>query len=60
MLNELLDMAALPRKGKLSQKAIAHESSDAFQRARKNRSAVESAINALEVNRPGFAGDSIF
>lgn len=49
-LNKLLEMAALPRKGKLSQKAKAHESSDAFQRARKNHSAVESAINALEAH----------
>ena len=50
VLNELLETAALPSKGKLPQKTKAHESSDAFQRARKNHSAVESAINALEVH----------
>ena len=50
VLNELLEVAALPSKGKLSQTTQAHESSDDFQRARKNHSAVESAINALEVH----------
>ncbi len=49
-LDELLNTAALPRKGKLSEKAKALESSDEFQRARQNHSAVESAINALEVH----------
>ena len=49
-LNELLDTVALPRKGKLSEKTKAHEASEAFQRARKNHSAVESAIHALEVH----------
>ena len=49
-LDGLLKTAALPRKGKLSEKAKVLESSDEFQRARKNHSAVESAINALEVH----------
>jgi hypothetical protein len=49
-LAELLDTAALPRKGKLSEKAKAQQSSDEFRCAHKNHSAVESAINALEVH----------
>jgi hypothetical protein len=50
VLNERLDTVALPRKGKRSEKAKAHESSEAFQGARKNHSAVESAIHVLEVH----------
>ena len=50
VLSDLLDTAALPRKGKLSEKNKAHESSEDFRQARKNHSAVESAINALEVH----------
>lgn len=50
VLSDLLDTVALPRKGKLSEKAKAHESSKDFRQARKNHSAVESAINALEVH----------
>jgi IS5 family transposase len=49
-LTELLEMAALPRKGKLSQQAQAIQQSDAFINARRNHAAVESAINALEVH----------
>jgi len=49
-LTEQLDMVALPRKGKLSQQAQAVEQSDAFINARRKHSAVESAINALEVH----------
>lgn len=49
-LAELLEMVALPRKGKLSQQAIAIQQSDAFVKARRNHAAVESAINALEVH----------
>ena len=41
---------ALPRKGKLSQEAQASEQAPAFARARRAHSAVESAINALEVH----------
>ena len=51
-LKEQLERAALPRKGKLSQQAQAVEQSDAFIKARRKHSAVESAINALEV--PGL------
>ena len=49
-LNEHLDVVALKRKGKLSQKAQAIETSDAFKKAHHKHSAVESAINALEVH----------
>src|ERR1019366_6277128 len=45
-----LELVALPRKGKLSQMAKAAEQSDAFIKARRSHSAVESAINALEVH----------
>jgi IS5 family transposase len=49
-LDELLELSALPRKGKLSQQAQVLEGSDAFVKARRAHSAVESAINALEVH----------
>jgi len=49
-LKELLELVALPRKGKLSQQAQAAEQSEAFINARRAHSAVESAINALEVH----------
>jgi len=49
-LKEQLDLVALPRKGKLSEQAQALEQSDAFARARRAHSGVESAINALEVH----------
>lgn len=49
-LKEQLALAALPRKGKLSQPAQAAEQSEAFIKARRAHSAVESAINALEVH----------
>lgn len=45
-----LKLVALPRKGKLSQQAQAVESSEHFVKARRRHSAVESAINALEVH----------
>ena len=41
---------ALPRKGKLSKSAQAVEQADGFVKARRAHSAVESAINALEVH----------
>lgn len=41
---------ALKRKGKLSQKAKAIETSEAFKKACHKHAAVESAINALEVH----------
>ena len=49
-LSQELDVVALPRKGKLSQKAKTIESSKEFVKAHKNHSAVESAINALEIH----------
>ena len=49
-LKEQLDLVALPRKGKLSVQAQAEEQADAFVRARRAHSGVESAINALEVH----------
>lgn len=49
-LQELLQLVALPRKGKLSLAAQAVEESAAFRDARRAHSAVESAINALEVH----------
>jgi hypothetical protein len=49
-LKEQLELAVLPRKGKLSQQAQAVEQSEAFMKARHQHSAVESAINALEVH----------
>jgi IS5 family transposase len=49
-LKELLELVALPRKGKLSQQAQATEQSETFIKARRAHSAVESAINALEVH----------
>jgi hypothetical protein len=49
-LSERLAMVALPRKGRLSRDAQAIEQSDAFLAARRKHSAVESAINALEVH----------
>jgi IS5 family transposase len=50
VLNEKLEICALPRKGRLSKNAVIIESSEAFRRARQKHSAVESAINALEVH----------
>ena len=49
-LKESLEQVVLPRKGKLSQAAQAVEQSDAFAKARRAHSAVESAINALGVH----------
>jgi hypothetical protein len=49
-LKEQLEQVALPRKGKLSHAAQAEQQSPAFINARRRHSAVESAINALEVH----------
>jgi IS5 family transposase len=49
-LKDQLELVALPRKGKLSQIAQEAEQSAAFIKARRSHSAVESAINALEVH----------
>src|SRR3990167_241595 len=50
ILSEVLDVVALKRKGKLSEKVKEIESSAAFKKARHKHAAVESAINALEVH----------
>ena len=50
VLKEELDLVALPRKGRLSQAAQEAQQSEEFIRARHAHSAVESAINALEVH----------
>jgi IS5 family transposase len=47
-LAAMLDMAVLPRKGKLSAINQEIENSEEFKAARRKHSAVESAINALE------------
>ncbi len=49
-LAEMLDVVALPRKGKRSQKIQEIESSQDFLQAKKKHSAVESAINGLGVH----------
>ena len=49
-LQEHLTLVALPRKGRLSQSAQAVLQADGFVKARRAHSAVESAINALEVH----------
>ncbi|KMP12399.1 transposase [Candidatus Nitromaritima sp. SCGC AAA799-A02] len=49
-LGELLQLSALPKKGRLSQKEQEAESCEEFVQARRQHSAVESAINALEVH----------
>lgn len=49
-LKEQLELVALPRKGKLSQQAQTAQRSPEFVMARRAHSAVESAINALEVH----------
>jgi IS5 family transposase len=50
VLKDHLELVALPRKGKPSQQAQAAERSPEFIKARRAHSAVESAINALEVH----------
>ena len=49
-LKEPLELVVLPRKGKLSRQAKEIESAPEFVRARRAHSAVESAINGLEVH----------
>jgi len=49
-LKEHLELVVLPRKGKLSQQAQEVEHAPQFVKARRAHSAVESAINALEVH----------
>ena len=49
-LKEPLSLVVMPRKGKLSQQAKEEEQAPAFVKARRAHSAVESAINGLEVH----------
>ena len=49
-LREKLELVALPRKGKLSKQAQEEEQAKDFVKARRAHSAVESAINGLEVH----------
>lgn len=49
-LKAQLELVVLPRKGKLSQLAQAQEQAPDFVKARRAHSAVESAINGLEVH----------
>ncbi len=49
-LKKLLEKVILPKKGKLSKTDKAHESEPEFRKLRRQHSAVESAINALEVH----------
>ena len=50
VLAEMLDVVALPRKGKRSKKIQEIESSKAFLQAKQKHSAVESAINGLGIH----------
>ena len=52
-----LKRVVLPRKGKLSQQAQAVEGAENFVKARRQHSAVESAINALEVHGLDYCPD---
>lgn len=49
-LAEVVELPVVPRKGRLSEAARAQEGSAEFIRLRRQHSAVESAINALEVH----------
>lgn len=49
-LREHLDLSVLPKKGRLNKADKEKETAEAFQSARRQHSAVESAINALEVH----------
>jgi len=49
-LKELLDLVVLPKKGGLTEAERQRESSPEFKLLRREHSAVESAINALEVH----------
>ncbi len=47
-LNTILDVVVMPKKGKLNKQETENETSQEFVRERRNHSAVESAIAALE------------
>jgi hypothetical protein len=49
-LRERLDHVILPKKGRLSKDQALHENSEVFRKGKRQHSAVESAINALEVH----------
>ncbi len=49
-LRDLLDHVILPKKGRLSKEQALYENSELFIQAKRQHSAVESAINALEVH----------
>lgn len=49
-LRERLELSVLPKKGRLNQTDKERETAEVFQAARRQHSAVESAINALEVH----------
>jgi transposase, IS5 family len=49
-LKEIVEVVVMPKKGRLSAADRARESDDEFVRLRRQHSAVESAINALEVH----------
>jgi hypothetical protein len=49
-LKEILEQVVLPKKGRLNSKEKQREYSNEFVQAKKQHSAVESAINALEVH----------
>jgi IS5 family transposase len=49
-LKSEIEKVILPRKGKLSKQARALENTEDFLKARRQHSAVESAINALEIH----------
>jgi hypothetical protein len=49
-LRELLEHVILPKKGRLSKEQALHEHSERFMQAKRQHSAVESAIHALEVH----------
>lgn len=56
-LRDLVDLVVLPKKGKLSEKRRSEESEPEFKRLRRKHSAVESAINALEVHGLDYCPD---
>jgi len=56
-LREVIKTPILPRKGKLSRQAREIESAPEFRKARRQHSAVESAINALEVHGLDYCPD---
>jgi IS5 family transposase len=49
-LRALLEHVILPKKGRLSKAQLLHEGSERFIQAKRQHSAVESAMNALEVH----------